>query len=231
SHCMTDIRSRIQSQIDSVPVVLFMKGDRKAPQCGFSATVVSILDTLVDDYATVNVLADSEIRQGIKDFSDWPTIPQLYVRGEFVGGCDIVKEMFENGELEAALGLEPQKLSPPKVSVAAEAIEALKAALENPAEFVRLEVDADFNHGLSIGEKKGGDIEVDCGGLILLLDRMSARRADGIVIDYVDSPNGKAFKINNPNEPPGVRSMTVHELKEKLSSNPNVWLLDVRTPA
>ncbi len=96
-------RDRIQSLVDGEPVVLFMKGNRQMPQCGFSAQVVQILDTLVPDYTTVNVLEDPEIRQGIKDFSNWPTIPQLYVRGEFVGGCDIIKEMYQSGELQPQL--------------------------------------------------------------------------------------------------------------------------------
>jgi monothiol glutaredoxin len=93
------VRERIDSIIASDEVVLFMKGTRTFPQCGFSATVVQILSTLVPNYTTVNVLSDPEIRQGIKDFSDWPTIPQLYVKGEFIGGCDIVREMYESGEL------------------------------------------------------------------------------------------------------------------------------------
>ena len=80
-----------------------MKGDRHAPQCGFSATVIQILEELVPEYATVDVLSDPEIRNGIKEFSNWPTIPQLYVSGEFLGGCDIVREMYTNGELRDAL--------------------------------------------------------------------------------------------------------------------------------
>jgi monothiol glutaredoxin len=92
-------RERIQSTIQADDVVLFMKGNRQMPQCGFSAQVISILDHLLEDYRTVDVLEDPEIRQGIKDFAQWPTIPQLYVKGEFVGGCDIVTEMFQSGEL------------------------------------------------------------------------------------------------------------------------------------
>jgi monothiol glutaredoxin len=84
-------------------VVLFMKGVPEQPQCGFSALVVQILDHLGVDFASVNVLADEDLRQGIKAYSDWPTIPQLYVKGEFVGGCDIVKEMFQSGELKPLL--------------------------------------------------------------------------------------------------------------------------------
>ena len=96
-------RSRISSTIGSDRVVLFMKGDRRMPQCGFSATVVQILDTLVPDYTTVDVLADPDVRQGIKEFSSWPTVPQLYVDGDFVGGCDIIREMYQSGELQKTL--------------------------------------------------------------------------------------------------------------------------------
>lgn len=98
-----DIRERIEAWIRSDRVVLFMKGSRSMPQCGFSARVVSLLDPLVSDYTTVDVLQDPEIRQGIKDYAGWPTIPQLYVDGEFVGGCDIVSEMAAEGELEKTL--------------------------------------------------------------------------------------------------------------------------------
>ena len=98
-----ETQSRIQSLIDSERVVLFMKGSRQQPQCGFSARVVSLLDARLPDYATVDVLADPEIREGIKTFSSWPTIPQLYVGGEFVGGCDIVSEMADDGTLDATL--------------------------------------------------------------------------------------------------------------------------------
>ena len=90
----------IASTVAENPVVLFMKGNAEQPMCGFSAMVVQILDHLGVDYATVNVLASDELRQGIKTFSNWPTIPQLYVQGEFVGGCDIIKEMFQAGELK-----------------------------------------------------------------------------------------------------------------------------------
>lgn len=96
-------RNALESIVQSDRVVLFMKGDRRAPQCGFSAQVVQILDQLLPDYATVDVLSSPEIRQGIKEFSAWPTIPQLYVDGEFVGGCDIVTEMYRAGELQERL--------------------------------------------------------------------------------------------------------------------------------
>src|SRR5580700_7405674 len=98
-----DVFERIQSEIDEAPVMLYMKGTAMFPQCGFSARVVQILTHLGVAFKTANVLEDMELREGIKQFSQWPTIPQLYVKGEFVGGCDIVREMAETGELEQLL--------------------------------------------------------------------------------------------------------------------------------
>ena len=97
------VRQEITDLIGSNEVVLFMKGNRRMPQCGFSATVVGILDSMLSDYHTVDVLSAPHIRDGIKTFSSWPTIPQLYVKGEFVGGCDIIREMFQEGELQSYL--------------------------------------------------------------------------------------------------------------------------------
>ena len=96
---MANVQERIQKLISENPVVLFMKGTPQFPQCGFSGQVVQILDYLGAPVVGVNVLEDAEIRQGIKEFANWPTIPQLYVKGEFVGGCDIAREMFQSGEL------------------------------------------------------------------------------------------------------------------------------------
>ena len=93
----------IKSTVESNDVVLFMKGTPVFPQCGFSSVVARVLDHLQVDFESVNVLEDDNVRQGIKTFSNWPTIPQLYVKGEFVGGCDIIKEMFETGELQSYL--------------------------------------------------------------------------------------------------------------------------------
>ncbi|MDE2516770.1 MAG: Grx4 family monothiol glutaredoxin [Rhodospirillales bacterium] len=97
------IHDRIQAKISENPVMLYMKGTPMFPQCGFSARVVQILTHLQVPFASDNVLEDGELREGIKSFSNWPTIPQLYVKGEFVGGCDIVTEMFQSGELETLL--------------------------------------------------------------------------------------------------------------------------------
>ena len=100
---MSDALETIRNTIAGHDVVLFMKGTADRPQCGFSSMVVQILDHMGVDYFDVNVLSDENIRQGVKDFAEWPTIPQLYVKGEFVGGCDIVREMFQSGELKSLL--------------------------------------------------------------------------------------------------------------------------------
>ena len=97
---MTDVHQRIDDEVKANPVLLFMKGTPVFPQCGFSAAVVQILSQLGVKFKAVDVLKDPEIRSGIKDYSQWPTIPQLYVKGEFVGGADIVREMFQAGELQ-----------------------------------------------------------------------------------------------------------------------------------
>jgi monothiol glutaredoxin len=105
---MSDINDRIKEQVTQNRVVLYMKGSPQFPQCGFSATVAEVLKRCgVTDYASFNVLQDDALRQGIKDYSNWPTIPQLYVDGEFVGGCDIIREMYQSGELQQVLA--PQK--------------------------------------------------------------------------------------------------------------------------
>ena len=225
-------RERIQSAIEGNDVVLFMKGTPQQPRCGFSATVVQILDTLGARYSSVDVLSDAAVREGIKEYSDWPTIPQLYVKKEFVGGCDIVKELYGSGELEEKLGVKPATpIEPPRITVTERAAKALKAALdsESDTEGVRFEIDARYGYALSIGERSPKDIVVESGGVTLLLDRGSAQRAGGTTIDYVDTPEGAAFKIDNPNEPPKVRQMAPRELARRLDLKEGLQLFDVRT--
>ena len=106
------VRAQIESAIKKHKVVLFMKGNKHFPQCGFSAQVVQILKDIGTEFDSVNVLSDAGIRDGIKEFSEWPTIPQLYVGGEFVGGCDIVKDLYAQGELQKIIGVE-ESAAPP----------------------------------------------------------------------------------------------------------------------
>ena len=97
------IQDSIKHDIESTPVILYMKGNKLAPQCGFSAQVVQILNDMAITYETRDVLQDDALRQGIKDYSDWPTVPQLYSKGQFIGGCDIITELYQTGELETYL--------------------------------------------------------------------------------------------------------------------------------
>ncbi|HPG24165.1 MAG: Grx4 family monothiol glutaredoxin [Spirochaetaceae bacterium] len=226
------VRQEISQLIESHPVLLFMKGNRRSPQCGFSATVVGILDSVLPEYHTVDVLSAPHIREGIKEFSSWPTIPQLYVRGEFVGGCDIVQEMLGTGELYEALGLEPVEVVQPKIEVTPVALAALEQAIAEhggAGRELHLSVDATYQAHLSIAPRTRADVEAIAPGITLLLDPISASRADGIRIDVADTPNGQAFRVDNPNAP-RVQTMTVRELRAALDAGDPMELLDVRTP-
>ena len=194
-------KQRIEQLVSSNDVVLFMKGNRGAPQCGFSATVCGILDGLLPDYETHDVLSDPEIRDGIKEFSSWPTIPQLYVRGEFIGGCDIIQEMAAAGELATALGIEAPTLStPPEIRVTDAAVAGLQEALKTmPAGSVlHLGIDARFENKLFFGPSDDASIAVDAGGIVVHVDPHTAARANGLVLDVVDTPEGQGFPDRQP---------------------------------
>jgi len=223
------VRSAIQHAINENPVVLYMKGTRQQPQCGFSARVVEILDGMLPDYLTVDVLADPSLREGIKEFSSWPTIPQLYVRGEFVGGSDIVAALHESGELAEKFG-ELARASTPSITLSEAARAELLAAIESTDECIRLDVTPSFEHDLCVGVPDPRDVVLDVQGLRVSLPPGSARRADGIRIDYVTTPDGPAFKITNPNEPARVKRITPAGLRARLDHGDDVLLVDVRTP-
>src|ERR1700754_2372881 len=124
-----ETRKKIDHIVASDAVVLFMKGTRSFPQCGFSASVVNILNSLIPKYSTVNILAEGDIRGGMKEFSDWPTFPQLFIKGEFVGGADIVRQMHGTGELEKKLGALVTPMAAPQLTVTPRAAKELLAAL------------------------------------------------------------------------------------------------------
>jgi monothiol glutaredoxin len=228
-------REQIETEVRTNPVVLFMKGTPAAPRCGFSATVVGILDELIGQYKTVDVLADSAVRDAIKEYSEWPTIPQLYVKGEFVGGCDIVREMYESGELEETLGLEVSAAEPPAIALGEAAAVALGEAIAEATSqepdgehFIRIEIDGEFEHALSVSPSQPRDIKVVVGPVTLVLDRGSARRASGLRVDFVEGADGPAFKLENPNEPPKVKSITTGQLKAAMDDG-KLELFDVRS--
>jgi monothiol glutaredoxin len=226
------LRNQLASVVASDKVVLFMKGTRTMPQCGFSATVVGILNDLVPAYRTVDVLSDPALRDGIKEFSNWPTIPQLYVGGQLVGGCDIVKELYSSGELQKILGVESEAVAAPSIAVTEAAAKAFKEAGSDASEgeVLHLEVSPRFEYGLFFGPRSQGDIEVKAGDVTILVDRGSARRANGMKIDYVEGASA-GFKIENPNEPAKVKPISAKDLKAMMDKGTPIHLFDVRTDA
>jgi monothiol glutaredoxin len=224
-------RERIESVIQGDDIVLFMKGNRAMPQCGFSNRVVQILDSLVNDYTTVDVLADADIRDGIKEYSSWPTIPQLYLKGEFVGGCDVVSEMYATGELHQQLGLEVPERKIPSLRISDGAAARIREYTQRaPGKELKLSIDARYQSSLGLAPPGEHDVEVEANGIRVYLDLSSAERADGVSIDLVESPSGAAFKIDNPNAPADVKQTAPRDVKRLLDEGAKFVFLDVRTP-
>ena len=224
-----ELRAQIESTITSNRIVLFMKGTSQQPQCGFSATVVGILDKLVPDYETVNVLEDPSLREGIKEYSDWPTIPQLYVGNEFVGGCDVIKQMFNSGELHRILGLQSPDRTSPAITISDDAAKAIREAHEHqPGIMVHLHIDVNWNHEFTLGPAEEHEITVESNGVEILFDIDSAQRAPGLSIDMTDTPEVRGFSIDNPNAPPPVAQISAQDLKVKLDAGERLYLFDVR---
>lgn len=224
------LRQKLDQLIASDAVVLFMKGTKSFPQCGFSASVVNILNTLIPNYTTVNVLSEPDIRTGMKEYSDWPTFPQLYVKGEFIGGADIVRQMFEAGDLATKLGATVAPAAPVAIAISPRAKAALLAALNDasPGDVVHLTITATWEHQLDLGPKQDNLTTVPCGEITIQLDRSSAGRANGVRIDFIDDAEG-GFKIDNPNRPAAVRQVGPKELKALLDSGAVTHMYDVRT--
>jgi monothiol glutaredoxin len=221
------LKQEIDALLQGNEIVLFMKGSKNFPQCGFSATVVGILkEAGVREFRDVNILQRVDLREGMKEYASWPTFPQLYVKGEFVGGCDIVKELFASGEIFEVLGKTPPEVKVPTLTISAEAKRAIVEAAAGEQGLLRIEISPQFEYALSIDEEKQGDLKVTSDGLSLLLDRQSATRADGLRIDFSEENGG--FKIENPNEPPKVRQISVGDLKGLLDAG-KIELFDVRT--
>lgn len=197
-----ETRQRIEQLVASAPVFLFMKGNPDAPQCGFSSEVVQILNRLVPSYGSFDVLSDADVRDGIKDFAEWPTIPQLYVNGEFMGGCDIIKEMYGSGELQASLGLPRPDVAAPTVEITDVAATLLREASEKSGgAHLHLAIDARFDSSLGLGPAQPGEVTIEASGLTLHMDEETAIRASGVCIDAVETPEGPRLTINNPNAP------------------------------
>jgi len=223
------LRARIESVLSANPVVLFLKGTPEAPQCGFSAKTAAAMDATGATYAHVNVLADPEIRDGIKLYGDWPTIPQLYIHGELVGGCDIVTQMAASGELHTALGLPAPDRTPPQITITDAAAEMLKQALANAGEgyALQIEVDQGFNARLQLAPVDSAAIATEAAGIRTQFDLVSAQRARGLTIDWADDARGKGLIIDNPNAPAKVKPLTPAQVRERVQAG-TLTLVDVR---
>jgi monothiol glutaredoxin len=221
-------REKIEGLVRQNRVVLFMKGTPQAPMCGFSSKTVGLLDSILDDYTSVDVLEDQKIRDGIKVYGNWPTIPQLYIDGELVGGCDIVTAMFNSNELHDLLGVEAPDRTPPEVTITDAAAEKILEAMAGHEGIgLHFAIDAGFQSQFNVAPAEGHEIKVEANGITLLFDLASAQRARGAVVDWAATMQGEGLTIKLPLAPEPVYQMSVTELKEKLDNN-SVILIDVR---
>ena len=223
------VRQRIETLLHANHVVLFMKGAPEAPQCGFSAKASGLLNDLGVDYAHVDVLSDADIREGIKAYGDWPTIPQLYIGGELVGGSDIVEQMANSGELHAALGLPAPDRTPPAVTLTASAVRMLRDAIDGAGGevVVQVQIDPRYRTRLQLGPRSDGAIVADVDGVPLQFDLAGARRADGLRIDFADDERGRGLVIDNPNAPAPVRALSPVDADARARAG-TLTLVDVR---
>ncbi len=222
------LRSRIESILNANRVVLFMKGQPSMPQCGFSAKAVGALQDLGVEFDHVNVLADAEIREGIKAYGEWPTIPQLYIDGELIGGSDIILQMAGSGELSSVLGLAAPDRTPPRITVTPAAVEMLRGALaDSPGAALQLGIDARFQPNFQLAPHDDNAIAAESNGLRVQFDLASARRAEGITIDWVDDIRGKGLAIDNPNAPKAVQELSVRDADDQLRAG-RITVVDVR---
>ena len=220
-------RERIETVLKDHRVVLFMKGDRRQPQCGFSAAATNMLNELLPDYHTINVLEDPEIREGIKAYGEWPTIPQLYVAGELVGGADIIRQLYTSGELHELFGAAKPDRTPPEITITDAAAEAIREGTANAQGVaLHLEIGPDHSAGFQLAPAGEHDIVAHANGLEVHFDPASAQRAKGIVIDWVSTVQGEGLSLKFPGAQE-IKSLTVQELKSRLAAG-DVTLIDVR---
>jgi monothiol glutaredoxin len=183
---------------------------------------------MLEDYATVDVLSDPEIREGIKLYGNWPTIPQLYIDRELVGGSDIVQSMADSGELHELLGVAAPDRTPPTITISDAAAQAIRAGLADAqGAKLHLSIDGQFLAQFFLREARGNEIVARASGIEILLDLQSAQRARGLTIDWVETLQGSGLAIHNPNAPATVRPMSVIELKQKLDEG-KITVIDVR---
>jgi monothiol glutaredoxin len=221
-------REKIETLVQNNRVVLFMKGTPKSPMCGFSSKTVGLLDSILEDYESVDVLEDQDIREGIKVYGNWPTIPQLYIDGELVGGCDIITAMFNSSELHDMLGVERPDRTPPEVTITDAAAEKIREAMAGHEGIgLHFSVDASWQSQFNVAPAEGHEIKIEANGITMYFDLASAQRANGAVIDWVETMQGEGLTINLPQAPKPVNQMDVTELKKLLNTD-SIILIDVR---
>jgi len=221
-------REQIENIIQKDRVVLFMKGTPREPMCGFSSKTVGLLDSILDSYTSIDVLQDQEIREGIKVFGNWPTIPQLYIDGELVGGSDIVSAMFNSCELHEMLGVEAPDRTPPELTITdAAAVKIREAMAGHEGVGLHFSIDAGWQSQFSVAPAEGHEIKVETNGIAFLFDLASSARANGAVIDWVETMQGEGLTINLPQAPQAVKQLSVEDLKQALDDD-SVLLIDVR---
>lgn len=194
-HDTATTRRMIEAEIGSNHVVLFMKGSKVSPKCGFSARVSAILEELGVRYKDIDVLADPALRDEIKAFSQWPTIPQLYVGGRFVGGCDIVSDLYASGELQQLLGVHAHEAEPPSITITDRAANELRGLQLSEREALRLEIDPQLQFDLLVEVSRPDDVKLSDKGITLRLSPASAKRAGDLLLDFVEDGVRAGFKI------------------------------------
>lgn len=223
-------RERIETLLTNHRVVLFMKGNRQQPMCGFSAAATNTLNELLPEYHTVNVLEDQEIREGIKLYGEWPTIPQLYVGGELIGGSDIISQMYGSGELHTLFGAAAPDRTPPEITITDAAAEAIRQGTANAQGVaLHLEIGPDHSAGFQLAPAGKHDIVAHSNGLEVHFDPASAQRAKGIVIDWVSTVQGEGLSLKFPGAQE-IKSLSVQQLQARLAAG-DITLIDVRPAA
>lgn len=227
-----ELRQQIDELLARHPVVLFMKGTRAEPRCGFSAGAARLLAAVAPDFHDVDVIADPELREAIKVYGQWPTIPQLYVRGELIGGADILTDMANSGALHALLGAPAPDRSAPTIHVSEAAAAALNAALRDADDdgVLHLAIDDHFRAQFFLKPAGAHDIVASDGGIDIHMDLSTAPRARGLRIDWVETAQGAGLSLHNPNAPAAVKSMDVDALAQALDHG-SVQVVDVRPAA
>lgn len=224
-------KTTIDNLVNNNNCVLFMKGNPTHPQCGFSSNTVGILKELLgDEFAYCNVLEDNEIREGIKEYGNWPTIPQLYINKELVGGNDIITEMFNTGELHTVLDLPQPTRQAASIKISEKAAENIQKGLEDiGTNVLMLSIDGQYNTRFSIEEPKGYEVVSEIEDIKIYMDVGTAKRANGIEIDWVEDLQGAGLVIKNPNEPKAVNQISGEELKTGMNEGEYSHVYDVRS--